>query len=258
MKEIKGYITRKSMLYKTGVEYGDYTMNHIQGCAHGCLYPCYAYLMKKRFGKVHSLKEWSEPYLVSNTLELLDEEIPRMKKKIISVHLCFSTDPFMYEYPEIEKMSIAAIKRLNSAGIKCIVLTKGILPINLADLCRENEYGITLITTNDKVRHKIEPCSAPLEERVKALRVLHNRGCKTWASIEPFPTPNIFEQDLYELLNMVSFVDRVVFGRLHYNKEVTAYKGYKAFYNEAASKVIDFCKNNNISYHIKNKTIAEV
>ena len=29
------------MLYQTGVEYGDYTMNHVQGCAHGCKY-CYA------------------------------------------------------------------------------------------------------------------------------------------------------------------------------------------------------------------------
>ena len=33
MKKVKGYIERKTMLYKTGVEYGDYTMNHIQGCA---------------------------------------------------------------------------------------------------------------------------------------------------------------------------------------------------------------------------------
>lgn len=38
-------ITRKTLLYKTGVEYGDYTMNHVFGCAHGCLYPCYAYAL---------------------------------------------------------------------------------------------------------------------------------------------------------------------------------------------------------------------
>ena len=34
------FMERKSMLYKTGVEYGDYTMNHVQGCSHGCKYPC--------------------------------------------------------------------------------------------------------------------------------------------------------------------------------------------------------------------------
>ena len=62
MKRVKGYIQRKTMLYKTGVEYGDYTMNHVQGCAHGCLYPCYAFLLKKRFGQVKSYKEFLENF----------------------------------------------------------------------------------------------------------------------------------------------------------------------------------------------------
>ena len=62
------------MLYQTGVEYGDYTMNHVQGCAHGCKYPCYAFLMKKRFGQIEDYESWLEPMLVSNTLELLDKE----------------------------------------------------------------------------------------------------------------------------------------------------------------------------------------
>lgn len=258
MKKIKGYIKRSTMLYKTGVEYGDYTMNHVQGCSHGCLYPCYAYLMKKRFGVIHSYDEWKEPCLVSNTLELLDKEIPRMKDKIKSVHLCFSTDPFMYQYPEIEKMSIDAIKKLNSSGIKCVVLTKGILPSELATLYKKNEYGITMVTTKDELRKRFEPYSAPLGKRLKALESLHNKGYKTWVSIEPFPTPNIFEQDLDELLNRVRFVDKVVFGRMHYNKEVTAYKVAKEFFNESANKVIEFCKTHNISYHIKKGTITEL
>ena len=138
-------ITRKSMLYKTGVEYGDYTMNHVQGCQHGCLYPCYAFMMAKRFGKVKTQEEWRTPKLVSNTLELLDQEIPRLQGKITSVQLCFSTDPFMENYPEVGRMSIEAIRKLNTAGIKCTVLTKGILPIELSELSAENEYGITLV-----------------------------------------------------------------------------------------------------------------
>ena len=109
------------MLYKTGVEYGDYTMNHVQGCAHGCLYPCYAYMLSKRFGKVKSQEEWCNPKLVENTLELLDTEIPKLKNKIRSVQLCFTTDPFMVGYPEVGAMSFAAIQRLNAAEIKCTV-----------------------------------------------------------------------------------------------------------------------------------------
>ena len=257
MKNVKGYIERKTMLYKTGVEYGDYTMNHIQGCAHGCKYPCYAFMMKKRFGQIKSYEEWLEPYLVSNTLELLDQEIPRLKDKIKSVQLCFSTDPFMYQYPEIQSMSLASIKKLNEAGIKCSVLTKGILPIELAELSKENEYGITLINTNEVFRKRIEPGSAPWAERLSALRALHDAGCKTWVSIEPFPTPNIVEQDLLALLEKVSFVDRIIFGRLNYNTKVTAYTQYKKFFNDKAAEVIKFCEEHSISYHIKDGTVTE-
>ena len=99
-------ITRKSMLYKTDVEYGDYTMNHVLGCFHGCKYPCFAYLMAKRFGKCKSYEEWCKPKIVSNTLELLDKELPKLKNKIKSVQLCFTTDPFMTDYPDVQKMSI--------------------------------------------------------------------------------------------------------------------------------------------------------
>ena len=105
------YIRRSSLLYKTGVEYGDYTINHIQGCAHGCKYPCYAMSMAKRFGKVKTYEEWCEPKLVENAIELLDGEIPKYRDKIQSVHLCFTSDPFMHGFDGIAEMSIAIIRR---------------------------------------------------------------------------------------------------------------------------------------------------
>lgn len=255
MKSVKGYIERKSMLYVTGVEYGDYTMNHVLGCAHGCKYPCYAFMMKKRFGKVASYENWLEPYLVSNTLELLDEEIPRLKDKIKSVQLCFTTDPFMYEYDEIADMSVAAIKKLNDAGIKCIVLTKGILPIELANLSPINEYGITLISLNQNFCKKMEPGAADCIERLAALKKLHDAGCKTWVSMEPYPTPNLVKQNLDQILHGISFVDKIIFGRTNYSKEVSSYTDHKVFYNDLAKEVITFCSENNITYHIKTGTM---
>ena len=57
-------------------------MNHVLGCSHGCRYPCYAFLMARRFGRVESHEEWCKPVLVSNTLELLEAEIPKLKGKI--------------------------------------------------------------------------------------------------------------------------------------------------------------------------------
>lgn len=254
MKAVKGYVQRKTMLYVTGVEYGDYTMNHVQGCSHGCKYPCYAFLMKKRFGKIKSYEQWIEPYLVSNTLELLDKELPKLRHKIKSVHLSFTTDPFMYGYEEIVNMSLAAIRKINDYGIKCSVLTKGILPQELIHLSPDNEYGITLVSLDEAFTKEYEPGAATISERLSALRYLHEHGAKTWVSIEPYPTPNIFNQDLHEILTSVSFVDKIIFGRLHYNKSVSSYQEYSRFYNDCSNVVVNYCKLKGIQCHIKKGT----
>lgn len=255
MKAVHGYIERKSMLYVTGVEYGDYTMNHVLGCTHGCKYPCYAFMLKRRFGQVASYEDWLKPHLVSNTLEILDKEIPRLKEKIKSVHLCFTTDPFMYGYEEIERASLAAIKKLNDAGIKCTILSKGVLPLELATYSKGNEYGITLVSLDEDYRANMEPGAAPYGCRLAALKALHEKGCKTWVSIEPYPTPNLIEQNLDVVLDAVAFTDKIIFGRTNYSKEITAFKGHRDFYNVQAGKVISFCEEHNIQFHIKDGTI---
>lgn len=247
-------ITRKTMLYKTGVEYGDYTLNHVQGCTHGCLYPCYAFLMAKRFGKVKSYEEWIQPKLVENAVELVKKEIPKLKDKIHSVHLCFTTDPFMYQYEDIQQMSLEIMRIINSYDIPVNVLTKGNLPVILKDYSKENSYGITLVSLNENYREKNEPGSAPYSERIKSLKYLHDNGCKTWISLEPYPTPNILDQNFDEILEAISFVDKIIFGRLNYNKKVSEYKDFQSYYNELTEKVISFCERNGLDYHIKDGT----
>lgn len=251
------HIERKSLVYKTGVEYGDYTINIAEGCSHGCKYPCYAMMMAKRFGKAKTYEDWCEPKIVSNAIELLDKELPKMKDSIKSIQLCFTTDPFMYNYPEISELSLKCITKINSFGIPCTALTKGLLPKELANLSNDNEYGITLISLNEEFRKEMEPGSAPYRERIDALKYLHDKGCKTWVSIEPYPTPNFIEQDLNVILNELSFVDKIIFGRLNYNAKVSQYKDYKKFFNDMANLVINYCKINNKQYHIKDGTITQ-
>ena len=247
-------ITRKTLLYKTKVEYGDYTANHVLGCSHGCNFPCYAFNMAKRFGHVKTYQEWIEPKLVSNALELLDQELPKLKGKIKSVQLCFMTDPFMDSYPEVGEMSCKMIDRINREGIKCVILTKGALPKSLINSDKINDFGITLVSLHDEFKKRFEPFSTPYEKRVEALKALHDAGHTTWVSIEPFPTPNIDDTPIKEILEKISFVDHIVFGRLHYNKLVGEYPNYQNFYNKNAKVVIEFCKANRKACHIKKGT----
>lgn len=253
-------IFRKTLLYKSKVEYANFCLNHVEGCSHGCNYPCYAMMMKKRCGIIKDYQEWIKPKIVGNALELLDKEIPKYRSQINFVHLCFSTDPFMYQQPEVVDLTLKIIERLNKDNIKCTSLTKGIYPkelLNKYKYSSQNEYGITLVSLSEKFKSVYEPYSSPFIERIKSLEMLHNGGLHTWVSIEPYPTPNIVQQDLKELLSSISFVDKIIFGRWNYSALVSSYKENREYYNECADIVESFCKERNIDYHIKFGTITK-
>lgn len=250
-------IIRKSLLYKSKMEYADYSINHVEGCSHGCSY-CYAMLAKIRRKDIKDYKEWTKPKIIGNALELLEKEIPKYKKDIKSVFLSLTTDPFMYQQDEIRDLSLKIIERLNKDNIKSIVLTKGILPKQLAQkeiYGANNEYGITVDSLSRDYAKQYKPGAAPISESIKSLKFLHDAKEKTFASIEPYPTPNIFPQNIDEILKAISFVDKIIFGRLNYNPRVKEFKEYQAFYNEMAAKVKSFCKKNNIECIIKKRTV---
>jgi len=69
--------------------------------------------------------------------------------------------------------------------------------------------------------------------------------------MEPYPTPNLVEQDLKKVLAKINFVDKIIFGKLNYNVKVTEFQDNKDFYDDCAKIVINFCEKNNIGYHIK-------
>ena len=247
-------INRKSLLYKSKVEYADFCLNHVEGCSHGCTFPCYAMQLAKRFGRIKTYSDWIKPKLVENSLELLDKEIPKYKDQIKFVQLCFMTDPFMYKYPEVSQMSLKIINKLNSAGIRCTSLTKGVYPKDLSNTqnySRNNEYGITLVSLDPKFKKTFEPGSAPYAKRIKSLRMLHKAGLKTWVSMEPYPTPNLINQNIKSVLNSISFVDKIIFGKLNYNVQSSKFKNNESFYENCGQQVIDFCKTHKIEHHIK-------
>jgi len=261
-------IKRKSLLYETKVEYGNWTINHIVGCRHGCKFPCYAMMMAKKFGWVKNYEDWRKPRIVENALELLEKEIPKYKNKINFVHLCFMSDPFMYDFDkkkpiaEIKKLTLKIIEKLNREGIRVTTLTKGIYPNDILDRKRfsgNNEYGITLVSLNKEFKNKFEPFSTPYEARLASLKKLSDNGLRTWVSLEPYPTPELDKtsEDIDKILEKVCFVNKLIFGKFNYRKiaatkkTLSVWKNNREFYEEMVKKVISFCKKNNIKYHIK-------
>ena len=257
-------IERKKLIYETKVEYVKYALNHIKGCAHGCSY-CYAYRDCRRYNQVKDRADWTNFKIVINALDILKKELPRWKDKIGKdfIHLCFTTDPFMYDkntnnlFTEVELLTLHIIKLINDHGLRAETLTKGFYPNGIIDfnLSTKNSYGITLSSLDEQFRLKYEGDSAPYKRRIDSLRMLHQYGLETWVSIEPYPTPNLVQQNLQELLDSVDFVDRIVFGRMNYVPEVTNYYGSTLFYHECALEVAIFCIESGKDYHIKKGTI---
>lgn len=263
---------RKTLLYKTKVEYGNWTINHIIGCKHGCNFPCYAMMMAKRFGWIKDYEDWRTPRIVTNSLELLEKEIPKYKDQIDFVHLCFMSDPFMYDFekkqlvPEVKELTLKIIEKLNKEGIKVTTLTKGIYPEDILDKKRflqKNEYGVTLVSLNNNFKKEFEPFSAPYKERIDSLKRLAQAGLNTWVSIEPYPTPTLDETagNINDILENIRFVKKIIFGKLNYNRlanydsdYISIWENNEEFYKEMAKKVIDFCRKNNIKCHIKSGT----
>ena len=72
--------------------------------------------------------------------------------------------------------------------------------------------------------------------------------------MEPYPTPNFIDQNLKLILNKLSFVNKIVFGKLNYNVKTGPSEDNIEFYEGCAQTVINFCKERGIDYHIKHGT----
>jgi DNA repair photolyase len=250
-------VARKSLLNESAL--GFLCVNHVQGCSHGCLYPCYAFQMARSWGRVRDYEEWRRPRLAANARDILAKELERLRKRIESgreaapgrVHLCLTTDPFMFGQPEVAALSLELIGMINGAGIPVSTLTKGIPPRELADRVAfpsDNSYGISLVSLSEEFRRKWEPGAAPYADRIAALRYLGEQGRSTYVHVEPYPTPNLIGQDLGELLEAVGFADSLYFGGWNYNALAEKFPDREGFYAECAARARRFCLERGIEY----------
>ena len=249
-------IKRKSLLYPSKIEFeeGVWVLNHVEGCSHGCKYPCYAQLIKRK-----DYDTWIKPKLVENTLELLDKEIPKYKDKIKMVHLCFSTDPFMYNQPEVENLTLRIIDKLMDNNIPFKTLTKGIMPVYALDSYEayydyeiKNHYGISLVSLNEDFRLKYEPYTAPYEERIESLSYLDDCDLYTYVYMEPFSPEITSFEEFKIMLDKIRFVKKIYFGSWQYNKKYSN----KTEFQKYIKYIYDFCNERSIELYIKKEIIG--
>lgn len=195
----------KSVLIKSNLPEVDYCVNPYVGCFHSCVY-CYARFMKRFTG--HK-ERWGEFIDVKvNAPEILEKELSRKPQKGV-VLLGSVTDA----YQAVERkygITRAVLKILLKYDFPISILTKSNLVTRDIDLLKrfsDCDVGFTITTLNRQVAKDFEPRSSSPQQRIKALKMLHDVGIKTYGFIGPIlPNFTNIQRILAILKEKVDFV----------------------------------------------------
>ena len=212
-------------------EYAEWACNLYVGCSNDCSY-CYCkrgVLAHAMGGPVPKLKSCfrDEKYAFEVFVKELDANIEEIRRS--SLFFTFSSDPLI---PETRTLNVKCIDYAIQRHVRCQVLTKNADFIldealrhfvsNMSGLhySKYLAFGFTLTGRDD-----LESGASSNTERLNAMRLLHDTGFKTFASIEPIIHPadslRIFREaepicDLFKV-GLMSGV-----GKDYYNKEEVA------------------------------------
>lgn len=232
-------------IYRPGgraLEYSLLAINIYKGCPHGCFY-CFARKMMKSF----SGGDFDKPVPRAGLLDSLIDQAPRYFGTDERVLLCFTCDPYQ-PLDDKEKLTRSVIKVLKENNIHFQILTKGGLRATRDfDLYQDGDAFATTLTYADKYESAAnEPGAASPTERIEAIRIAHERGIETWASLEPVMD---VEQTLALIRMTHEFVDLYKIGKLnHFGSEIN--------WREFGIKAIDLCHKLQKRYYIK-RDLAE-
>jgi len=171
----------KSILSKSNLPIGDYTLNPYVGCAHACQY-CYACFMK-RF--THHPEPWGT---------FVDVKYwPKIKNppKYAGKHLFIGsvTDPYMPQ-EEVFGRTRALLEELQGSGALISIATKSDLVLRDLDLIKTfpgARVSWSINTLDEDFRQDMDE-AVSIERRLAAMRAFHQTGIRTTCFISPiFP-----------------------------------------------------------------------
>jgi len=179
-------IQAKNILQKSGIPGIPYVINPYTGCTHRCVY-CYARFMKRFTGHPEAWGTFLDAKI--NALELLARQLQRRKTPPPElVFLSSVTDPYLPEEAQYQ-LTRKILEVLLRYQIPLEILTKSDLVLRDLDLLRQFKQcsvGMSIMTTDDELAHRVEPCAAPPSRRIQALKTLKAEGLETYAFVSPY------------------------------------------------------------------------
>lgn len=228
-------------------EYSPLAMNYVKGCDHGCVY-CYVPKLMKRFdsGYVHSNVYMKEE---KNLLKEIEASCKKHANSEKQVFLSFLTDPYSHFNNET-KLTRRVLELLLQYKIPTSILSKGgrnvLQDLDIIKAFGKNiQVGGSLTFTSETDTAKWEKNSSMPSDRFETLRILHENGVKTWASMEPVIYP---EQSLEIMELTAGYVDSYKIGKLNHFPRHEERFDWTAFLNNA----IKIMRKHGKKFYIKN------
>jgi len=236
-------IYARSILSKSKVF--DYVVNPYTGCHHNCAY-CYARFMRRFTGHKEPWGEFVDVKI--NSPQLLQREIKRKQPGSVWVSgVCDPYQPLERKY----ELTAKCLEILIRHDWPITIQTKSALVLRDINLFKESnklEVGLSITTSDERIRQLFEPCAPPIMERIKALGELHLTGIRTFAMIAPM-LPGA--ERLTEMLQ--GKVDYVLIDRMNYHYGDWVYKKHNL--ESAMNDVSLSIESRKIAQDFKNKGI---
>ncbi len=223
-------------------EYSPLAVNLYKGCGHGCAY-CYV----PNVIKVTRNEFDNQVEIKKDAIERLEASAKQFAGTDKQVLMSFTTDPYNILNDEMQ-LTREALKIFLKYKIPVAILTKGGEKVLkdydiIKKFGKHIKVGASLTFTDSIDSKKWERNAALPIERMNTLKILHNLGVKTWASMEPVIDP---DQSLELIKGTVNFIDEYQVGRVnHIKSEIN----WRKFLNDAVLVLI----LNEKEFYIKNE-----
>jgi DNA repair photolyase len=173
----------RQILNPTAIDLAEYVINPYRGCAMSCLY-CYARFMKT---SLRENRPWGEyVYVKINAPKVLEREIARKKPHCV---LLGSTTECFQEIEKKYNLARRILEVLHKHRICYYILTRSPYIAESAALLREDLCKGVYFTVNlyhASLKEKLEPRSAPFDERLACVKALRAQGVRVIPYVSPF------------------------------------------------------------------------
>ena len=254
-----GEVQIKTYLSKSKISGIAYSINPYVGCPHQCVY-CYAEYMKK-------FTAHTEPW--GTFLDVRRCQAPLHPYQIYHTQVMLSSVTDAYNaYEKDFQITRKIMEQLVFCQAHVQVLTKSPLIVRDIDLFKKLpsfEGALSFSSADDSFRQLAEPGAGSVEEKISALKTLHENGLKTAVVIAPiFPqitnwkeiirlTRPYADRYIFDALNLRPLYQKKVLGFImrYYTDKLPLYLSIyedknPAYWQQTQQEINAFCRANGI------------